>query len=239
MVRPYVPTRQDDPELALIAQAISAKGKTGYYTETLVLPKTAGKGIKVDTDVPTFGWRDIIGRVIPKAVGVGSPARAIYAGGTIADYAFVANDVCDFGYHIPHDYVAGTDLYFHVHWSHTDAVSITGNASFTAYHTYAKGFNQANFPAEKNIVITHATTDLATTPQYRHRVDEGQLSSSGGSATLMDSALLEPDGFLIITLQLSALPTFGGLGKLFIHTCDIHYQSTNISTKQKAAPFYV
>jgi hypothetical protein len=183
------------------------------------------------------GWRDIIGKVEPKVFGAGSPARAIYAGGNIADFAFVANDVCDFVYHIPHDYLPGSDLHFHIHWSHNDAVSVTGNATFTMYHTYAKGFNQENFPAEKNIAITYATTDLATTPQYRMRVDEAQLSSDGGSATLMDSSLLEPDGILLLTLQLTALPTFGGAGKLFIHTCDIHYQSTSLGTPNKAPPF--
>ena len=39
-------------------------------------------------------------------------------------------------------------------------------------------------------------------------------------------------------LKPTTLPTFGGSGKLFIHTCDIHYQSTNIATKNKAPNFY-
>jgi hypothetical protein len=204
---------------------------------SILVPKTSGIGIKVDYDEPTFGWRDIIGSVQPKATGAGSPARAIYRG-NIGDYAFAHNDVCDFIFHIPHDYVPGTDIYFHIHWSHTDAVSITGDATFTIYHQYSKGHNQAVFPAEKTLTITHATTDLATTPQYRHRIDEAAISGSAATSAVMDRSLIEVDGLLGATLKLTSIPTFGGSGKLFIHTCDIHYQSTNIATKGKAPDFY-
>lgn len=208
------------------------------FYDNIVLPKTAGKGIEVDVDSPTFGWRDIIGSVQPKAQGAGTPARAVYAGGALGQYAFVANDVCDFEFHIPHDYVPGTDIYFHVHWSH-NGTTISGSAAFTMSHAYAKGHNQALFPAEKTLVITYPTVDLATTPQYRHRIDEAAISGAVASASVMDRSLIEVDGLLLVSLSLSSLPTLGGGGKLFIHTCDLHYQSTNIGTKQKAPGFYV
>jgi len=212
---------------------------TDYLSGVIILPKTSGTGIKVDVESPTFGWNDLIGTVEPKAVGAGSPARAVYIGGQLGGYAFVVNDVCDFEFHIPHDYVAGTDMYVHVHWSHTDAVSITGNAVFDFYYSYAKGHNQANFSAEKDITITYATTDLTTTPQYRHRLDEAALTAATATATLMDRDDLEPDGLILATLKLTTLPTMGGAGKLFIHHVDIHYQSTGVGTKQKAPNFYV
>lgn len=213
-------------------------GDVRVGADSLVLPSTTGYGIKVDTATPTFGWRDIIGRVEPKATGAGSPTRAVYAGANLADYAFVLNDVCDFNFHIPHDYVPGSDLYFHVHWSHTDAVSITGNVVFTIYHAYAKGHNQANFPAEKTQTITYATTDLATTPQYRHRVDEVAITAGTATGALFDNDIVEVDGLILVTLKVTGMPTFGGTGKLFIHTCDVHYQSNNMATKNKAPAFY-
>ena len=203
----------------------------------LVINKTSGAGIKVDVDSPTFGWRDIIGNVQPKATGAGSPTRAAYAGGTLGDYAFIQNDIVDFVFHIPHDYVPGTDVYFHVHWSHTGTTT-TGDAKFTIYHTYSKGHNQANFPAEKTLDITYATVDVATTPRYRHRVDEIIISGTAATATLMDRDDIEVDGLILVTLKLATLPTLGGSGKLFIHTCDIHYQSTNMATKSRAPNFY-
>lgn len=209
-----------------------------YVGANIVIPKTSGVGIKVDQDAATFGWRDIIGNISPKASGAGSPTRAVYNGGTLGQYSFAANDVCDFEFHIPHDYVPGTDLYFHVHWSH-NGTSISGNFTSTFSYSYAKGHNQANFAAEKTITVpAYDTTDIATTPRYRHRIEETALTSDGGSASLTDRALIEVDGLVIGTLKVTSLPTIGGGGKLFIHTCDIHYQSTNIGTKAKAPNFY-
>lgn len=209
------------------------------FNTSLALPKGKGIGVKVDTEHPTFGWRDIIGAVNPKATGVGSPTRAAYDGANIADYAFVANDVCDFCFHIPHDYVPGSDLYFHVHWSH-NGTSISGNAVFTIYHTYASrtAAGTTIFPAEKTNTITYATTNIATTPQYAHRVDEIPLTSAAGSSTLTANSVIEVDGILLVNLKLTGLPTIGGAGKLFIHTCDVHYQSTNMATKNSGPNYY-
>jgi hypothetical protein len=205
-----------------------------------VLPKEAiHTGTKVDTKYPTYPWCDILGLVVPKAVGVGTPTLAAYAGGNVKQLWFAAADSIDFEYHIPHDYVPGSDVHVHIHWSHNDAVSITGNAVFDLYHQYAKGHNQAVFGAEKNITLTYATVNLATTPQYQHRIDEVQLSTNGGSATLIDSAALEPDGLILLNLKMTTLPTFGGAGNLFVHHVDVHYQSTGIGTKQKSPDFYV
>lgn len=203
---------------------------------SLVLPKEAGTGVKVDPDSPDWGWRDIIGAVAPKASGAGSPTRRVYAGGTLADYSFTTNDVCDFVYHIPHDYVPGTDLFFHVHWSH-NGTSISGNAVFDIFHSYSKGHNQAEFPAEKQITLSVATPDITTVPRYRHRVDEVIMSGADATANVMDRDLVEVDGLILATLRMTTLPTIGS-GFLFIHTCDIHYQSTNMATKSKSPDFY-
>lgn len=207
-----------------------------YFGASPVIPKTSGVGIKLDVDSETFGWRDVIGPVVPKATGAGSPTRRQYAGGNIYVYSFTTNDVCDFGFHIPHDHVPGSDLYIHVHWSH-NGTDITGNAVFTIYHQYAKGHNQANFSSEKNVTVTYATTDIATTPQYRHRIDEVQLSTSGGSASLLDTDAIEPDGYIEGQLKLTTLPTITA-GYLFVHTLDLHYQSTNLATKARAPDFW-
>lgn len=212
-------------------------------TDSITFVKTAGKGIKIDTTSPDYGWHDLIGDISPKASGAGSPTRTLYRG-NLYDFAFGANDLCDLSYHIPHDYVPGTDIYIHVHWSHT-GTAIYGTASFTFYFTYAKGHNQADFPTDKNVVVTYdtglaanaATTNITNTPRYRHRVDEIIFTSAGGSASLLDNALLEVDGMILAMIKVTSLPTITG-GSLFIHTVDIHYQSTGISTKQKAPNFY-
>lgn len=198
----------------------------------LVVSKDSGHGIKVDTVAPTWGWKDLIGNIVPKASGTGAPTRTAYRG-NIFDYSFAANDVADLNFHIPHDYVPGTEMYIHVHWSHT-GTTVSGNAGFTFYYSYQKGHNQGDFPANSNVVITYATTDITTTPRYRHRVDEVQLSTSGQ----LGGVAIEVDGLILGQIKLTTLPTIGGGGALFIHTVDIHYQSTQMATKNKAPNFY-
>lgn len=223
-----------DTPAAVSATTLTTSGVATVAAD-IVLPKTSGKGIMVDTTTPTFGWRDIIGKVAPKISGAGAPARAVYAGGNVNDYAFTTNDVTDFDFHIPHDWVPGTDMYFHVHWSH-NGTTITGNAVFDLYYQVAK--RDGIFTAEKDLTITYATVNIATTPQYYHRVDETQMTASVATATLTATSALEVDGIIMATLKLTTLPTIGGGGKLFIHTCDLHYQSSNIGTKNKVSNFY-
>jgi hypothetical protein len=210
-------------------------------TNNLVVPKTSGLGIQVDTTTPSFGWRDILGNMRPDTGGVNSPTLAVVRGGSCREFFYAVNDKMDKDYHIPHDYLLGSDVFIHIHWGH-NGTAISGNFTVTYSYSYAKGHNQAIFPAEKSVVMTYATVNLATTPQYIHRIDEVQLSSAGGSATLLDSALLEPDGVILMNMTVTVIPTITGSAtqnKPFISYFDMHYQSTNIATKQKAPDFYV
>ena len=67
-----------------------------------------------------------------------------------------------------------------------------------------------------------------------------QLSNNGGTGGLIDTSLIEPDGLLLVNFTLNTLPTITGgtTAEAFIHAIDIHYQSTGIGTKNKAAGFY-
>lgn len=215
--------------------AIQRESGLLFESESIVLPKTIGVGIKVDEAAPTFPWHDIIGDVRPKTSGAGTPSYVAVQGNEFG-YSFVANDIVDFVYHIPHDYFPGSDLFFHVHWQH-NGTAISGNLVLEAYWTYAKGHNQANFPATKTGTVTYDTVNISTTPQYRHRIDEIQMSTAGGSATLLNTTDLEVDGLVKVRLKLITLPTITA-GNLFIDTSDVHYQSTNVGTKGKAPSFY-
>lgn len=220
-------------EIPIIQNDVISENVAG----SLTAPGVSGTGVKLVPASPGFGWRDILGQVTPKATGAGSPTRRQYAGGNVYEFAFAANDVCDFGFHMPHDYVPGSDLYVHIHWSH-NGTDIAGTAEFTFFHQYSKGHNQANFSTEKAVTISFATVNISTTPRYRHRIDETQLSTAGGSGTLLDSDAIEPDGYVIGQLKLTGLPTVTG-GYLFVHMLDIHYQSTNLATPNKSPSFYV
>ncbi len=47
-------------------------------------------------------------------------------------------------FHIPHDYVAGTDIHLHIHWSQTSATATGGTIDFRYTAIYAKAHNQAS-----------------------------------------------------------------------------------------------
>lgn len=214
-------------------------GNTTKVSGTLIVAKDSGYGIKVDTTTPTFGWQDLFGTLRHDTGGVNSPTLAAFRGGVVREFFYSVNDKMDMEFHIPHDYAPGTDLYWHLHWAH-NGTAISGNLVVNFASTYAKGHGQAIFPAEKTVTLTVATTDIATTPQYSHRIDEIVMSSTGGSATLWDNALFEPDGVFAMNMTVTGIPTITGgtTNEPCIFYADIHYQSTNIATKNKAPNFY-
>lgn len=219
------------PEQSVV---VDASGVTKLGSD-LVLPKTQGNGIRVDTTSPTFPWHDIIGDVSPDPAGGTAPLRIEYYSG-VYGYRFILSDECDFTFHIPHDYLMGSNLFWHLHWSH-NGTAVSGVFTATCRVTYSKGHNQELFRAPITTTISYDTVNIATTPQYRHRVDEVQLSASSPSGSQIDTDDIEPDGLVLISLEVTSLPTVTG-GNLFIHTGDLHYQSTNIGTKNKVPGFY-
>lgn len=209
----------------------------------LQIPKTSGLGIKVDSlGTPTFPWRDLIGDVTPKTSGAGAPTLAAFRGGNTRTFFYSAGDDGDIIFHIPHDYAPGTDLFLHLHWGH-NGTAISGSLVVNYYITYAKGHNQAsdgNFTAEVNRTLTVSTPDIATVPQYRHRVDETQISAATPAASQIDSDIIEPDGIIIVHYDATTIPTItgGSTNEPAFFTLDIHYQTTGVNTKNKTPNFY-
>lgn len=206
-----------------------------YIVGDVILPKTSGNGIKVDNAVPTFGWRDLRAEIRTRGVGSSDPNDATYIG-SIKAYSFSVGDEAWIEFHIPHDYVAGTDIHLHFHWSHNSANVTGGSVTWGADVTYAKGHDQAAFVATVNPTLVAN----ASTTQYRHLIPEVQLSASTPSATQIDTDNLEPDGIILIRVYLSAnnITSSNGAPDPFLHEVDVHYQSTNIATKDKVPDFY-
>lgn len=209
-------------------------------TAGMVLPKEQATGIKVDDETPTWGWRDLIGYMIVDSSGANAASLVPFDGGLVRRWAFSATDKEDFEYHIPHDYVPGSDLFIHFHWAH-NGTAINGPIVATLAYTYAKGHNQANFSAEKTTTITYNTVNIATTPRIRHRIEETPLSTPGGSATLLNTNDIEPDGVIGLNFTMTTIPSIsGGSPNLpFVFFVDVHYQSTNMATKQRSPNFYI
>jgi hypothetical protein len=130
--------------------------------------------------------------------------------------------------------VPGSDFHYHIHWQHNGS-GISGTATFTYYAVLAK--RDVVYGTEVTNTISYNTVNIATTPNGYHRVDEVQMSSAGGSASLLNTDNIEVDALVKVRIKITGLPTITA-GDLFIDTADIHYQSTNMATKQKAPGFY-
>ena len=203
----------------------------------IVIPKTSGIGIKVDNTIPTFGWRDLKGKVTQRNTGPSKPTHATYRD-TLAQFQFAAGKEEYFTYHIDHDHEPDSDIFLHVHWSHTSA-QVNGGSLLIEYEmSYAKGFNQGAFPAS----VSSTFLGTASITQYQHIISEIQVSAAApNAASEIDSNDLEPDGVIetrVKILENNITVSGGGVPDPFIHEADIHYQSTGMGTKQREPDFY-
>lgn len=221
-------------------------------TDSLVINKASGNGIKVDTASPTWGWRDKEGSITVKGTGTNNPAWAAYrTSGSASISAFLfANGASEkeawIEFHMPHDWVPGTDLYIHAHWSQIvvdtgGAAGVPGVCEWVFDISYADGHGTAGGAADPFIApITRTITQQASTTQYGHMIAEVQVSNNGGTGGMLDSATLQVDGLLLVRIHRDSAHVNDTLNQdVYLHFVDIHYQSTNVGTKQKAPNFYV
>lgn len=185
-----------------------------------------------------YGWKDLLGDVSPKVTGVGSPTLTTWRTET-RWFAYTTNDGGDIVFHIPHDWRPASDLFLHLHWGH-NGTNVSGSMVVDCYMSYAKGHQQQSFGAEVTTQISVADLNITNTPQYYHRIDEIQMTTSGGDTNMLDTDEIEVDGLILLRFKNSTIPTItGGAAKPFIFTFDIHYQTDRVATPQKAPDFYV
>ncbi len=204
----------------------------------LRIPKTKGKGLKVDSlGTPSFPWKDIVGFMhVHDQTDPLAPDFATYIGG-IRQYQFAVSDEAQLMFHLPHDYLPGSNIFVHAHWSHAGALVTGGTVTWGFELTFAKGHNQAAFGPTINVVEMQS----ASVVPYQHMICEAPASIQGGSANLLDTDVLETDGLLfgrIYLVQNNITVSGGGVPQPFAHTVDIHYQSTGVGTKSRAPDFW-
>ena len=199
--------------------------------------KAKTEGIKTDAlGTPTFPWHDITGALNVDGDSANRAPFNTYRN-TIKSRQFTTGLKEAFvDFHIPHDYVSGTELYIHVHWSHISATVTGGSATWGIEMIYAKGHDQAAFAAS----VTPTILQNASTTQYQHMIAETAMTTSGGSGTQLDTALIEADGVVQARIYLDSndITDSVTVPDPFVHFVDIHYQSTGIGTKQKTPDFW-
>jgi len=201
-----------------------------------LFPSTKGVGIKLDSTDPQFGWHDMLASTFIDPNSVTPPLFTAWRGG-ISAYQFPENSEMLARWHMPHDYAPATDMYIHVHWTLNSALVTGGTITWGWEVTYAKGHDQAAFPATKLVTVSQA----ASLTPYQHMIAETALSTTGGSATQLDTTDLETDGLIMCRFYIDSndLTVSSGLKPdPFIHFVDIHYQSTNLPTKNRAPSFW-
>jgi len=198
---------------------------------SMVLSSNTGKGIKVDTNEPTYAFADLLGEIrIDEGDGSTKPDFNVYKG-NIKQFQFSVDDHVFGAYHLPHDYVPNSNIFVHVHWS-TNAVSsnTSGLPTFEIEATHSKGFGQMQF--SNNVTVTVSNTYINS---YTHMVSEVQLSAPSGAGSLLVTEDLQTDGLILIRTKL--LTNTMSVNP-FVHHVDIHYQTTNVGTKNKSPNFY-
>lgn len=179
-----------------------------------------------------FGWRDITGQVMVRGVAATDPTWSQIGSSPFYAYKFALTKKVWFCFHVPHDIVPnrgdGPAIHFHAHWI-SDGTS-TANVTWQWQYMYAKGFDQANFAvAGATVTATQAAPGTA----YRHMVTE--------TDGVLIPGLTEPDGLIYVCLTRianSSSPQTDNTDGIFLLTSDIHYQSTDRCTPNKAPDFY-
>ena len=105
-------------ELEVSIDETSSQVITGTKTfqNGLVLGDESGVGVKLgEGSTATYGWKDITSSIEVRGVASTDPNWTQVGSSGLYAYAFAVNDVIWMTYHIPHDIVPSTDVYFHVH----------------------------------------------------------------------------------------------------------------------------
>jgi hypothetical protein len=149
-------------------------------------------------------------------------------------------------FHVPHDWVPGTDFYIHVHWSQTTvdtggAAGVPGVAEWMFDITYADGHGTAGGAADPFVApVTFTVTQQGSTTQYGHMIAEVQISNNGGTGGKFDTNTIQVDGLFLVRLYRDPGSANDTLNQdTFAHFVDMHYLSWNVGTLNKAPNFYV
>ena len=208
---------------------------TTSVSGNVIISQASNHGILVDQTSPTWGWRDILGQILVRGAGAQDPNWVQYNGVIYAYQFTVLDEVTDI-FHIPHDYVPGTDMFVHTHWS-LNGADITEDITWEFTTIYAKGHQQAAFTSTP---LVTTVTQTSSTTQYEHMIAETPISSATGTPdVLFNNSLFEIDGLFLMRVRLLSNTGTGlGASRPFLHMVDLHYQSTNMATKGKAPSFY-
>jgi len=180
---------------------------------------TGGGGI---LSVGREGYEDLkpTGGLLPS--GAAKPSQPNTIGiHELYEFSGTVNERLTNVYHLPHDFVEGTDLFFHVHHLPT-AATPAGVVKWRFHYQYAQGYKFGQF---SNTDLTQdIEVDLTGVVQYSHVINEGVAIND---ATV--GSVLRTDGILIVTVERLAADDSNNAPQIFLEL-DVHYKSDKTAT---------
>lgn len=173
---------------------------------------------------PFNGWRDITSEVKVRGTGPTDPSWVQVGATPFYAFNFSVGDKCWHSFHIPHDYIKGTDIHIHTHWfpDGTDANSVKWRFTYA----YAHGHNQQAFNFAGTIIEAE---QVVGGTQYQHYVTE---------TAAINIPNMEPDGIIEVAVERITNGGINNANGIFLMTNDIHYQSNSLGTLNRAPDFY-
>lgn len=168
------------------------------------------------------GWNDLVESVLVRS-GANSPSPTVFIGGITAyEFSPTTMNECFVNFHMRHDYIAGTMVYPHVHWSHI--VDSTGVVRWGVEYSMARRNDSTGvvtFGATQTMYLEH---NVALGETYQHEVTE---SADG---TGIDGSILQEDALVICRLFRDAThinDTYPD--SVHLLSVDIHYECNSPS----------
>lgn len=178
------------------------------------------------------GWQDMLAPALSAQPGAPptAPDFPVFRNG-IKTWAFDDASLEELwtSVHIIHDWQVGTDLYPHVHWSHTTAPT-TPNSTVVWQIEYmtARGYSAEQFPASTTIALEQ---DVDGAAAYTHHIIEDV-------GIVLPGASLEIDSLILMRIFRDGGAGSDTLtGDAFLLYVDFHYESDGQLTEQRNAPF--
>jgi hypothetical protein len=206
---------------------------------TIVLRSTKGTSLldaEVDGNFNDLtnrieGWNDLVQDVVVRSGTANAPSVNPYRDGLYA-YAFDAatTNECFANFHFGHDYIPGSMVYPHVHWSPN--TTATGVVRWGVEYTWARRHDstgQTAFPATQTLCIE---TEIVGDHQYQHMVNESPDGSGIPGSTMEVDAIIMCRFFRDAGHINDTFPD-----PVFLLSVDIHYQSLVKTTPLRFPPF--
>ena len=178
------------------------------------------------------GWQDWLGSgFIAPSTGTSRPNFSLFRDGI---YLWAFNDSSTtqlwLNIHVTHDWKFGTDVYPHIHWSHTSTpTSPNSTVRWGIEYTAARGYDVDAYPATTTVYLEQDVNGAAA---YTHHIIEVD------AAHAIAGSSLDVDAVILMRIFRDAAHVDDTLtGDAYLHFVDVHYQADNILTRERNQPF--